>query len=268
MAKSTPLDPNVPAGSEDPKLGDNRIRELAAAVAELLAVDHYMGDDGGAGAGYNEDAAGEHAKVTLRVGSAPTSEANKGHIYAKDVSGKAELFYKDEDGDEIQITKAGVLIDTTPLGAMVMWPTDTPPSLWLLCSGQAVSRTTYSDLYALIGTVYGIGDGSTTFNVPDIRGRIPLGKDNMGGSSADRVTDTDADTLGGADGSETHTLTTAQLPAHTHSLDKDGDAFKSGGSSGINSSGAGSWNTGPTGSGSAHNNMPPYLTLNYIIKAL
>jgi hypothetical protein len=109
MSKNTPLDPAVPAGSEDPKLGDDRIRALAAAVAELLNVDHYMGTKGGAGIGYNEDDAGEHKKITLRAASAPAVEAGKGYVYAKIVSEKAELFYKDEDGNEIQITSGGIL---------------------------------------------------------------------------------------------------------------------------------------------------------------
>lgn len=110
MAKIDPLDPSVPAGSEDPKLGDNRIRELARAVAELLGVDHYMGTDGGSGVGYNEDAAGESNKVTLRVqGSKPTAAASKGYIYAKTVSGVVELFYEDQAGSEIQITANGIL---------------------------------------------------------------------------------------------------------------------------------------------------------------
>lgn len=109
MSKTNPIDPNVPAGSEDPKLGDNRIRALAAAVVEALEVDHYMGSDGGSGTGYNEDAAGEHRVITLRVESAPAAEANKGYVYAKDVNGKAELFYKDEDSNEIQITSGGIL---------------------------------------------------------------------------------------------------------------------------------------------------------------
>ena len=108
MSKTDGLDPSVPAGAEDPKLGDNRIRELARAVAEILNVDHYIGSDGGAGTGYNEDAAGEHAKVTLRVGSAPTLAANKGFLYTKDVTNKVELFFMDEDGDEIQLTLGGV----------------------------------------------------------------------------------------------------------------------------------------------------------------
>ncbi len=105
MAKTTPLDPAVPAGSEDPKLGDNRIRNLAAAVAELLSKDHYMGTDGGAGTGYNEDAAGEHAKVTIRNGSAPTTAAGKGFLYVA----SGELYYKDASGNVIQLTNGGKL---------------------------------------------------------------------------------------------------------------------------------------------------------------
>lgn len=84
------------------------------------------------------------------------------------------------------------------------------PAGWLLCYGQAVSRATYADLFTAIGTTYGVGDGSTTFNLPDMRGRTPLGKDNMGGVSADVVTDANADTLGGAVGSKTKNI------QHTH----------------------------------------------------
>lgn len=110
MAKTNSIDPNVPAGKEDPKLGDNRIRNLAAGIAEEQNVDHYMGSDGGAGTGYNEDAAGEHKKVTLRERtSKPTAEANKGYIYAKAVGDKTELFFEGEDGIEIQITSGGIL---------------------------------------------------------------------------------------------------------------------------------------------------------------
>ncbi len=61
------------------------------------------------------------------------------------------------------------------------------PTGWLLCFGQAVSRTTYAALFNAIGTTYGAGDGSTTFNVPDLRGRVPAGKDNMGGTAGNRL---------------------------------------------------------------------------------
>lgn len=84
------------------------------------------------------------------------------------------------------------------------------PAGWLLCDGSAVSRTTYATLYAAIGDTWGAGDGSTTFNLPDLRGRAPIGAGTGSGLTAR--------TLGGKVGAETHTLTAAQVPTHTHSL--------------------------------------------------
>lgn len=96
----------------------------------------------------------------------------------------------------------------------------TAPSDWLMCFGQAVSHTTYANLFAKIGTAYGAGDGSTTFNVPDMRGRVCAGVDNMGGTAAGRLTTAaggvNAATLGASGGAGTHTLTTGQIPAHGH----------------------------------------------------
>ncbi len=139
------------------------------------------------------------------------------------------------------------------------------PNGWLLCDGSAVSRTTYADLFDMIGTTFGAGDGSTTFNVPDLRGRFPLGLDNMGGSSANRVTDTQADVLGGSGGEETHTLTEAEMPAHTHTYTETGGFNKTTGW-GTDGLGTQASTTGSTGGGSAHNNMPPFLAVNYLIK--
>lgn len=90
-----------------------------------------------------------------------------------------------------------------------------PPG-FLLCDGSEVSRTTYGLLFAVIGTTYGIGNGSSTFNLPDLRGRIVVGKDDMGGTPANVITDPSADVLGGTFGEEEHALTDSEMPIHTH----------------------------------------------------
>ena len=138
MAKSNPVDPSVPAGSEDPTLGDNRIRELAAAVAELLGVDHYMGSDGGAGTGYSEDAAGEHAVITLRAQTDPVVETGKGYVYTKTVSEVAELFFKDKDGNVLQLTTGGVFNSALLDGQEIVAPTLTGPVIDTQVTGDAV----------------------------------------------------------------------------------------------------------------------------------
>lgn len=107
MAWNHIYDVNTPAGSDDPKEGDDRIREVKAALQERLAQDHYFPKTGSQ---VSDTAAGEHKKVTLRVGSAPSAVANKGIVYAKDVDSKAELFYIDEDGDEVQLTAGGSIV--------------------------------------------------------------------------------------------------------------------------------------------------------------
>jgi microcystin-dependent protein len=104
-----------------------------------------------------------------------------------------------------------------PLGGMLPFIGSTAPnSSFVFPFGQAISRTTYSTLFTLVSTTYGTGDGTTTFNVPDLRGRVLAGKDDMGGSAANRITNAGSSivgtTLGAAGGAETETLTLAQLP--------------------------------------------------------
>ena len=79
-------------------------------------------------------------------------------------------------------------VGIVPSGSLQPFAGATAPNGWLMCFGQAISRTTYADLFAAIGTTHGVGNGSTTFNVPDLRGRTIAGKDNMGGSAANRLT--------------------------------------------------------------------------------
>ncbi len=110
-AKTDPINTSNPAGSSDPKQGDDYIRTLARAVLELLNVDHYIGVANPWGSESSGDETGEHAKVTLHAPiSDPSNVANKGHLYIKDVNSKAELHFQDEDGDAIQLTSGGEVL--------------------------------------------------------------------------------------------------------------------------------------------------------------
>ena len=163
-------------------------------------------------------------------------------------------------------------------GAVMPFAGSAAPSGFLMAAGQAVSRSTYSALFTAIGTTYGAGDGSTTFNVPDLRGRVTAGKDDMAPSgAASRLTTggsgVNGATLGAAGGAETHTLTSAQIPAHAHPINGGNSYFlmrTTGGTVGL-TSGTGLADTvtntsNNTGGGGAHNNVQPTLVMNYIIK--
>ncbi len=175
------------------------------------------------------------------------------------------------------------------VGFMVMWPLNTNPSdtNWLICDGKAISRTTYATLFALVGTTWGSGDGSTTFNLPDFRGRVPLGGNNASLPNAKNASYATRN-LAATGGEETHVLTTAELPVHTHALTDPGHAHGSNSgafvtsTAGADAAGAGttfrsenntaSATTGitiaNTGSDAAHENLPPFLGVNFIMKVL
>lgn len=123
------------------------------------------------------------------------------------------------------IAAAGVY--AIPLGGMIPYVgTSAPNSSFALPYGQAVSRTTYATLFSLVGTTFGSGDGSTTFNLPDLRGRVVAGLDNMGGSAAGRIgtalsTDSgtiNGTTVGSVGGSATHTQAGGEVGAHNHAI--------------------------------------------------
>lgn len=107
-----------------------------------------------------------------------------------------------------------------PSGVVLPYAGSTVPAGWLLCAGQAVSRTDFAGLFTAIGTTYGVGDGSTTLNLPDLRGRVVAGRDDMGGTAANRLTSGGSGitgtTLGAAGGAQTHALSQAEMPSHSH----------------------------------------------------
>ena len=146
-----------------------------------------------------------------------------------------------------------------PTGVITMWSTNTAPTGYVLCDGSAISRTTYASLYAVIGTTYGSGDGSTTFNLPNLKGRIPVGRD---------AAQTEFDVLGETGGEKTHLLTIAEMPSHTHTYTRDTDT--STGAQTVSSTNKiqqdSSATTDSTGGDTTHNNLQPYIVLNYIIK--
>lgn len=228
--------------------------------------------------------------------------------------------------------------NVTPTGVVLPYAGASAPNGWLMCYGQAVSRTTYAALLTALtvtltgsttsgsatvssasvdttamglvgakiegggipaGTTitaatsttltlsanatatasgvalrilpHGNGDGSTTFNIPDLRGRVAAGKDNMGGTAAGRLASMVAgSTLGTAGGAETHTLIVNQIPTHNHTFSTN--TYVSGGGGQL-ASGAAQMNTGDvrysndTGGGAAHNNTQPTIILNHIIRS-
>ena len=155
--------------------------------------------------------------------------------------------------------KAGGL---SPTGSLSAFAGADAPEGWLLCDGSAISRRDYADLFDVIGTTWGVGDGSTTFNLPDPRGRALIG---VGAGSM-----LTARALADVGGAETHTLVIGEIPSHAHA-EQPLSASTSAGTAFIRtgdaSGGGSSHNTGSAGGGGAHNNMQPFVAVNMIIKA-
>ncbi len=142
-----------------------------------------------------------------------------------------------------------------------LWFVSAIPAKWLACDGSSKLRASYPALFAVIGTVWGSVDG-THFTLPDLRGRAPIGV-GTGSGLTPRA-------LAAVGGEETHTLTTPEIPAHTHPNTLGTGHSTTGGSDGVSEANATSPepNTGSAGGGGAHNNMQPFAVVNYLIRAL
>lgn len=152
--------------------------------------------------------------------------------------------------------------DSFLVGTSISGYWSTPPSQYLLEDGSAVSRTTYAELFAMIGTTYGSGDGSTTFNLPDSSGRAPV---NL--SSSDSM----FDTMGEKYGEKSHTITLSETPSHSHGQYVTANASGSGVRRDYSSDGSGylyaqGQNTGTAGSSAASNVIQPSIVKQYAIK--
>ncbi len=217
----------------------------------------------GGGTGASTAAA---ARENLGLGSAATQNVGTAanNVVQLDASAKLPAV------DASQLINLPVSF-AMPSGVIMPFAGTSEPAGWLFAFGQALSRTTYAGLFAAIGTTYGTGDGVTTFNLPDLRGRVIAGQDDMGGVSANRLTNqaggVDGDVLGATGGAETHTLTIAQMPAHTHSVS---NTLLPGASGQLSNATQireiGTTTSGSTGGGGAHNNIQPTIILNYLIK--
>lgn len=145
-----------------------------------------------------------------------------------------------------------------PTGTVSAFAGSAAPTDYLLCDGTVVSRTTYATLFSVISTTYGAGDGSTTFKLPDLRGRVVAG---MGGSL---LSGTDA--VADVGGAKDHTLSINEMPAHDHG-GSGSQVITSGTDLQISNTGAFNFGALPSqGGGQAHNNVQPTIILNYIIK--
>ena len=156
------------------------------------------------------------------------------------------------------------------IGQITLFAGNFAPRGWAFCNGQILSIAQNTALFSILGTTYG-GNGQTTFALPDLRGRVPMHPGQGPGLSSR--------TLGEVGGTETTTLNVSQLPAHTHPVapqandgaqttNRPGGAYPARGGAYAGSPGAtpmGATPSGPAGSSQPHNNVQPYLGLNYII---
>lgn len=255
-------------------------------ATSVLTVDGIEIDTTGASANqvlkYNgtKFAPSTGASITISD-TAPTSPTpQSGDQWFESDTGRLLIYY---DSVWVEVANSND-VGQTPPGTVSQYAGSTAPTGWLLCDGSNVSRSTYASLFSVISTTYGSGDGSTTFGLPNLKGKVPVGRDSA---------DTSFDVLGETGGAKTHTLTSAEsgVPAHTHGITDPSHkhqqslSFGNGGATNggpyyfsagttlqniietaSNTTGITINNNTAANASSAHNNLQPYIVLNYIIK--
>jgi microcystin-dependent protein len=235
----------------------------------------------------------EVVALDLNEASAHTSSNSGVHGIAGSVVGTSDSQTLSNKTFTGTTTLADVVVTGTltnsavTTGEIKIWPTTSAPTGHLLCDGAAVSRTTYAALFAVIFTTFGVGDNSTTFNLPNLKGKVVVGVD---------AGQTEFDVLGETGGEKTHVLTSGEMPSHTHIQDAhnhvqtphahdiqygNGSGVTSGTTRNIQQNSGSTLGTSQsatvplaaatatnqnTGGGGAHNNLQPYIALNYVIK--
>ena len=205
-------------------------------------------------AGYNGQ---DDFSIVLNATSTSLNTSSTGGLFVKPVN-------RNENYDDFKMLRynetSGEIVYSYPIpGVISMYGGTAAPMGHLLCNGTEVSRTTYSRLFDVIGTIYGAGNGTGTFNLPNLEGRVPVGL---------KATEPVFNALGNVGGTGAHTLTVNEIPAHTHSYENQSN------STSVQTPITGTdvadnvnvnQTTGSTGGGASHNNLQPYIVLNYII---
>jgi len=260
--------------------------KVTSRSTDTLTV--VRGQDGTTGTAYSAG-----ARIELRVTAALLADIRDSITPADGTVTTAKIVDANVTLAKLAAAVQALLV---PTGTVAPYAGTAEPTGWLFCRGQEVLRSSYTTLSDLITTTYGAytngsgGVGTSHFRLPDLRGRVVAGQDDMGGTSANRLTGlsggVDGDVLGAAGGAETHALTEAQLAAHRHfvaaavstsvgsptlsNTQQVAQTNNTGGNGTYNLHGTSTDATvgrsSSTGNGDAHNNVQPTIILNYIIK--